>query len=285
MESAIILSDIKNLFRSELADYYSTQEITQLFCISSEYLLNYSKIDTFLKANQPISAETEGKFLNILQRLRNWEPIQYITGYAWFYGLNFKVDRRVLIPRQETEELVQWIINEEKGKNMNLLDIGTGSGCIAVSLALNMPDTSVSGCDVSTDALAVANENARIHNRHVSLFQLDLLSDSAVLPEKFRIIVSNPPYVREMEKKFMKQNVVDYEPEIALYVPDEDPLIFYKRIALLSRKYLVDGGSLYLEINEQFPREIVRLLESTGFYGIEVRHDLNGKARMVRGRK
>jgi len=285
MESTIILSDIRDQFRSALAKYYADGEIVQLFCLSTEHLLNYGKIDTFLRAGEPISAETTEKYADILNRLKNWEPIQYILGYSSFYGLTFHVDQRVLIPRQETEELVQWIINSEKGRNLNLLDIGAGSGCIAVSLALNMSGARVTACDVSDDALTVARKNALSNNAMVNFFRFDLLSDSASLPEKYQVIVSNPPYVRGLEKHRMKPNVLEYEPAIALFVPDQDPLLFYKRIALLARQYLYDGGTLYLEINEHFSREMIRLLECTGFYAIEVKHDINGKSRMVRARK
>jgi len=285
MESTIILSDIKDQFRSDLAEYYSAQEIMQLFSLSTEHLLNYAKIETFLRAGEPISAEIAEKYFDILDRLKKWEPIQYIIGSTWFYGLTFNVDRRVLIPRQETEELVHWIINNEKGRNVSLLDIATGSGCIAVSLAYNLPAAKISACDVSADALRVAEHNARIHKVHAGFFQFDMLDDLSVLPEKYQVIVSNPPYVRQQEKSYIKPNVLKYEPGIALFVPDHDPLIFYKRIGLLARKYLTDGGSLYLEINEQFPSEVKRLLECAGLYGIEVKHDINGKHRMIRERK
>jgi release factor glutamine methyltransferase len=195
------------------------------------------------------------------------------------------VDKRVLIPRQETEELVHWIIGCEGDRPYELLDIATGSGCIAVSLAANLHQVKVSACDISTDALTLAKSNAQLNKVNISFFGLDLLQDVITLPSKYRIIVSNPPYVRECEKAMMQPNVLDFEPSLALFVPDKDPLLFYKRIALLARKYLLDGGSLYLEINEQFPGEIVKLLQSTGFYSVEVKEDLNGKKRMVRGRK
>jgi release factor glutamine methyltransferase len=285
MESNIILSDIRDQFRSGLAEYYSAEEIFQLFSISTEHLLNYAKIDTFLRRGDPISAETAEKFADILSRLQNWEPIQYILGYGWFYGLILNVNRSVLIPRQETEELVQWIIRNENRHSAVILDIGTGAGCIAIALAANLPGMKVSACDVSADALAIAEKNALINNVDIGFFLHDVLNDSASLNEKYQVMVSNPPYVRDMEKSGMRRNVLDYEPEIALFVPDQDPLIYYKRIALLARKCLTDGGILYLEINENFPSEVKRLLECTGFYGIEVRSDLNGKPRMIRARK
>ena len=285
MEPTIILSDIQKQYQSGLSGYYADEEIRQIFFLTSEYLLNYSKIDTFLKGNEPISAENAEKYQGILERLKNWEPVQYIFGHAWFYGLNFKVDNRVLIPRQETEELVQWIICSEAGDGYDLLDIGTGSGCIAVALAVNKPQARVSACDVSPDALDVARNNALIHQIPVNFFTWDMLDDFVSLPSKYRVMVSNPPYVRQQEKIMMKKNVLDYEPGLALFVPDQDPLLYYRRIVLAARKFLLDGGVLYLEINELFPAEMVKLLKDAGFYGIEVRKDINGKSRMVRARK
>ncbi len=279
------LTDILNQYRTKLSGYYPDEEIRQLFLLSSEHLLNYSKIDTFLKTGESISAETEANFANILKRLLQWEPIQYITGTADFYGLKFYVDRHVLIPRQETEELVQWIIKSEQRQSADILDIGTGSGCIAVSLACSMPDASVWACDISAESLEVAATNAESNNADIRFFPCDVLDNQACLPRTFGVIVSNPPYVRESEKVQMLQNVTVYEPPLALYVSDSEPLVFYKRIALLSRKYLKDGGSLYFEINEHFPDEVVKLLKVTGFYAIEVKKDINGKARMVKARK
>jgi release factor glutamine methyltransferase len=285
MESTIILSDIRDQFRSDLAAYYSAQEIIQLFALSTEHLLNYAKIETFLRAGEPISEEIAEKYFDILERLKSWEPIQYIIGYSWFYGLPFNVDRRVLIPRQETEELVQWIIRDEGSRSLRLLDLGTGSGCIAVSLAVNMPQAHVSACDISEDALIMARINALANRVEVDNFEFDILDTAGTLSGKFQVMVGNPPYVREQERVLMKRNVLDYEPGIALFVPDQDALVYYRSMALLGRKYLTDGGALYLEFNENLPHEMIRLLESTGFYGIEVRSDLNGKPRMVKARK
>jgi release factor glutamine methyltransferase len=285
MESKTNLSEIQTKFLSTLADHYPEHERRQIFLLTAEHVLNYSKIDTILKSNEPISADDSEKFLQILKRLKEWEPIQYIFGYCSFYGLTFKVDKRVLIPRQETEELVHWIIGGEGNQPYELLDIATGSGCIAVALAANLHHVSVSACDISLDAISLAKNNAQLNKANVSIFGLDLLQETISLPSKYRVIVSNPPYVRECEKALMKPNVLEYEPAIALFVPDKDPLLYYKRIALLARKYLLDGGTLYLEINEHFSDEIVKLLQCAGFYSVEVKEDLNGKKRMVRGRK
>jgi release factor glutamine methyltransferase len=191
----------------------------------------------------------------------------------------------VLIPRQETEELVNWIVKSENRPAMDLLDIGTGSGCIAIALAANIAETRVSACDISESALEVSAYNATMNKIPVCFFKFDALDDLACLPANYHVIVSNPPYVRESEKEKMLKNVTEYEPALALFVRDKEPLIYYKRIALLSRKHLQDGGSLYFEINEHFPDEIVKLLKNTGFYAIEVKKDINGKARMVRARK
>ncbi len=195
-----------------------------------------------------------------------------LTGGFWF-------------PGHETEELVQWIIQHDKDSEGNWLDMGTGSGCIAVSLAVNVPKAKVSACDISRDALKVARGNALRNKAEVNFFECDLLSDGVALPGRYRVIVSNPPYVRENDRIYMRHNVLDYEPGIALFVPDHDPLLFYRRIALLARKYLIDGGALYFEINENYAHEIVKLLKNTGLYAVEVKQDINGKDRMIKARK
>jgi release factor glutamine methyltransferase len=285
MTSRLTLSDILSQFKTELRDMYPETEIRNIGYLVAEQLLNYSKIDFHLRDKEPISAETSEKFKLTLTRLKNWEPVQYIIGATEFYGLPFRVDRRVLIPRPETEELAEWIIRENGGRPVSILDIGTGSGCIAVSLAKNLTQARVSACDVSEDALALAGVNAEINRTSIRFFPLDVLNGNVHVTEKMDVIVSNPPYVRHAEKSLMRPNVLDYEPERALFVPDENPLVFYRSIALMGRKYLNDGGKLYLEINEQYSAEITRLLENTGYYGIEVRKDLAGKPRMIKGMK
>jgi release factor glutamine methyltransferase len=285
MESVKVLSEIQSMFRSGLSGYYPDNEIRNIFCLVSEHLLNYSKIDILLKGHEPISTETAEKFNHILNRLRKWEPVQYIIGHTEFYGLTFRVDGRVLIPRPETEELVQWIIRDVGASSLSLLDLGTGSGCIAVSLAVNLPGVAVSAFDISTDALDIARVNALNNKATINFFPFDMLDSLSALPGKYQVMVCNPPYVLETEKAFMRNNVLDFEPGIALFVPAKDALVYYRSIALLGRRYLIDGGSLYLEINEKFSREVVKLLESTGFYSAEIRRDINGKPRMVRARK
>jgi release factor glutamine methyltransferase len=285
MTSRFTLSDILSQFKTELQDMYPGDEIRNIAYIVAEQLLNYSKIDFHLKDKEPISDETAEKFKQTLRRLKNWEPVQYIVGATEFYGLPFRVDRRVLIPRPETEELTDWIIRENGERPVSILDIGTGSGCIAVTLAKNLPQAKVSACDISEDALALAGINSEINRTSVRFFPMDVLNGNIIVPEKADVIVSNPPYVRNGEKSLMRRNVLDYEPERALFVTDENPLVFYRSLALMGRKFLNDGGKLYLEINEQFPAELTRLLENTGYYGIRVRNDLSGKPRMIKGIK
>jgi release factor glutamine methyltransferase len=285
MTTRLTLSDILGEFKTELRDMYPGSEIRNIGYLVAEQLLNYSKIDFHLKDKEPISPETAEKFKQNLIRLKNWEPVQYILGATEFYGLPFRVDRRVLIPRSETEELAEWIIRENGGKPVSILDIGTGSGCIAVTLAKNLPQARISACDISDEALALAGVNAEINRTSVRFFHMDVLNGNVHVPEKVDVIVSNPPYVRHEEKSLMRRNVLDFEPERALFVPDENPLVFYRSIALMGRKYLNDGGKLYLEINEQFPAELTRLLENTGYYGIQVRKDISGKPRMIKGIK
>jgi release factor glutamine methyltransferase len=285
MTSRLTLSDILGQFKIELRDMYPDYEIRNIGYLVAEQLLNYSKIDFHLKDQEPISPETAEKFKRALARLKNWEPVQYIIGITDFYGLTFRVDRRVLIPRPETEELAEWVIRENSGKSVGILDIGTGSGCIAITLAKNLPLAKVSACDISEEALALAGVNAEINRAAVRFFPMDVLNGNVHVPEKADVIVSNPPYVRQGEKTLMRRNVLDFEPAKALFVPDDNPLVFYRSIALMGRKFLNDGGRLYMEINEQFPADLTRLLENTGYYGIEVRRDLAGKPRMIKGMK
>lgn len=285
MEPHAILADIQNRFKAGLSAFYPEDEIRNIFFLVSEHLLNYSKIDILLKSKEPISAEKVEKFNQVLTRLRGWEPVQYILGSTEFYGLPFKVDQRVLIPRPETEELVDWIIRQEGNRKVSILDIGTGSGCIAVALATRLPGSGVWACDIQNEALEVAGNNAQNNGVKINFFSFDMLNGQSALPGKFDVMVSNPPYVREGEKTFMRRNVLDYEPATALFVPDDDPLKYYRSIALLARKYLNDGGSLYLEINEYFPQEVVKLLKNAGLYAVEVKRDMGGKSRMVRGKK
>ncbi|GAA6772919.1 peptide chain release factor N(5)-glutamine methyltransferase [Flavobacterium sp. CGRL2] len=222
----------------------------------------------------------------LLKQLKKEVPIQYLLGKTNFYGLDFEVNENVLIPRPETEELVEWIINEnsnpDKSKKTKILDIGTGSGCIAISLAKNLPNAEVYGIDVSKKAIETAKRNAVKNNVDVTFVLLDIL-ETEELRCNFDIIVSNPPYVRNLEKEEIKKNVLDYEPHLALFVEDNDALIFYKKIASLAQKRLFEKGKLYFEINQYLGKEMIELLENMDFKNVELRKDIYDNDRMIKG--
>ena len=236
------------------------------------------------------------KYENALKALKNHEPIQYIIGQTEFYGLPFYVNENTLIPRPETEELVELILSNTTANNhlelvevnnqFNILDIGTGTGCIAISLAKQLPNANVSAIDVSAKALEMANKNAQLNQVDINFIENDILKicnselDSAT---KFDIIVSNPPYVRQLEKQQMQDNVLNHEPHLALFVEDENPLIFYRAITQFATKNLKPNGELYFEINEYLGKEMMALLEAFGFKNIQLKQDLFGKDRMICG--
>lgn len=280
------ISELKYHFKTALSDLYPSEEIQSFFNILSEKHLKLSRVEIVINPEREISEEIVQTFQSALLRLKNFEPIQYIIGETEFYGLPFKVNNYTLIPRPETEELVEWILNEctthhATLKNQQLLDIGTGSGCIAISLAKNLSNSKVSALDISEEALKIAKENAEINNVEIDFFQTDILK-AKTLPKQFDIIVSNPPYVRELEKKLMQQNVLKYEPDSALYVKDEDPLVFYRVISKLAKTHLKPNGKLFFEINEYLGEEMKSLLKSEGFENIEVKKDIFGKDRMLK---
>jgi len=233
--------------------------------------------------SEAIKKNVQSKINVIIERLLRHEPIQYILGETEFFGLRFIVKPDVLIPRNETEELVQHIIYENPSFNGNILDIGTGSGCIAISLAKNINDAHVFACDISPKAIETAKKNAEINTINLDFFQYDVLSGHP--PDtQYDIIVSNPPYITEHEKNIMKSNVLEYEPHTALFVPDSDPLIFYKAIADFADQSLSTYGVLWLEINEAFGAATCKLLSEHGFNAIVI-NDINGRERMVRAQK
>ena len=223
-----------------------------------------------------IAAETVARVVTLIEQST---PVQYIMGYAWLGDLEFEVNENVLIPRPETEELVRWI-KSECGQSRTLLDIGTGSGCIAISCGVLMPQLRVAALDVSESALAVAARNARKYNLDIDFKQTDILTET--IENKYDIIVSNPPYVTECEKSLMRANVLDFEPHLALFVPDDEPLKFYERIARLGCDSLNLGGKLYFEINEKFGVQMVQMLQQLGYESVELRCDIFDKPRMVR---
>ncbi len=285
----MILKTLRTYFNSELSGYYPDTEITSFFHILTEHILKLKRIDIALNLYQVVSGKKYDKFQVEIERLKKHEPIQYIIGETEFYGLPFKVNNNVLIPRPETEELVEWIINNiDKKDNLKILDIGTGSGCIAISLAKNLPNAKVYALDVSAEALQVSKENSILNNVDVEFIEADILSvcHSALDAEStFDIIVSNPPYVRQLEKAEIKANVLENEPHLALFVEDDDPLLFYKAISKYALNNLTKNGLLFFEINESLGDEMIQLLQENNFNNLELKKDMFGKDRMIKATK
>ena len=251
-----------------------------------EALYGKSRTDVILDSSLQLEPQEKDALEKLLQRLEAHEPIQYVLGEAPFFRHVFRLNSAVLIPRPETEELVELICRRHsRERGLQLLDIGTGSGCIAISLALCLPEARVSALDVSAAALEVAQENARLLGADVRFFHENILKAYPAELPPLDVVVSNPPYVRELEKSLMKPNVMNWEPHTALFVTDADPLLFYRRIASLAAQQLKEGGWLYFEINEAYGQEVATLLEGLGFAGVEVLQDLHGKDRMVQAQK
>ena len=282
----MLLKQYKVHFFDALKNIQDEQEIESFFFILTEYLHNLKRVDVALNPNYEISDAAIEKWNAILVDLQQEKPIQYITGEAWFYGLQFEVNENTLIPRPETEELVEFILKETSNfqlpaSSLNILDIGTGTGCIPISLKANLPQANVSAIDVSEQALEVAKRNAISNKVEINFIQTNIL-EVEDLNQHFDIIVSNPPYVRNLEKEEIKKNVLDYEPHLALFVEDTDALLFYRKIAQLALKKLTPNGLLFFEINQYLGKETVELLENLGFKNIELKKDIYGNDRMIR---
>lgn len=285
------ITDILRFFRDELQAIYEKEELETIIEYCFEDYLNMKRPDIVLRANDTISESNLLKFNFAIKDLKKYKPIQYILGKADFYGLKFQVNEHVLIPRPETEELVDLIIkeNEElstKSQEVSILDIGTGSGCIPIALKKNIPFAKMYALDISIQAIEVAKQNALINNTDVNFIIDDILDPKLNLRKQtplFDIIVSNPPYIGISEKDQMQKNVLDYEPHIALFVANEDPLLFYNAISNFALKHLKPKGKLYLEINQAYGGETKQLLESKGFKNIILIKDLNNKNRILRG--
>lgn len=292
----MLLKEIKKIFHKELDTIYPKEEVDSFFYLLIEHYLGLERFVLALQPNYSISKEEEQPLFEALSELRLQRPVQYIMGKAHFMELELMVNTHVLIPRPETEELVRWILNdchaeyppERDGRagsrSIKILDIGTGSGCIVLALAKNCPDAQVYALDVSEKALKVAKHNATQNEVAINFIQADILTLDT-LDVTFDVIVSNPPYVRELEKKEMKANVTEYEPQEALFVPDNDPLLFYRHITHFAKNNLKEGGSLYLEVNQYLAQETKQLLEDQNFTDIELRKDLFGNDRMLKGRR
>ncbi|UMB54274.1 peptide chain release factor N(5)-glutamine methyltransferase [Lutibacter sp. A64] len=279
------LQQFKTQFFSELKSQYPTTEIQSFFNILIEFQLYLSRIEVALQPNLEITKTDENFLIKALSELKKNIPIQYIIGGTEFYGLPFKVNSNVLIPRPETEELIRWIIQnlktDSKKLTASILDIGTGSGCIAISLAKELTYAKVSAIDISSEAIKTAQQNAQLNQVMVEFLKTDILTITE-LPKKYDIIVSNPPYVRELEKVQMQKNVLEHEPHLALFVKDNNPLLFYDKIADLAKNNLTENGNLYFEINQYLGEETVELLASKGFKNIELKKDLFGEDRMIK---
>ena len=275
------LTEILHNFRHRLASCYPPGEINGMEMAMLDNLLNYSRVDAILHANDEMPTFIAEKFTTIADRLLRHEPIQYILGDAYFHGHHFRVTPATLIPRPETEELIDMIADENTAADLRVLDIGTGSGCIAISLAIALRFAEVSAIDISPDALAIAKENAKKLKARVIFRQADILTLPVPEAPCYDIIVSNPPYITDSERAEMDNNVLDYEPHPALFVPDNDPLLFYRAIAQYATGALSPGGKLYFEINSRFPQETCKLLTDYGFTDTKAINDYRGLPRFV----
>ena len=281
-------------FNESLKHLYPTSEIDSFFFLILEEYMDLKRIDVVLKSDFYL----DKKSLNLMQiatkQLEQEIPIQYIIGKTEFFGLPFNVNKEVLIPRPETEELVEQVLNEisliktcktstdlaSKEKQFKILDIGTGSGCIAISLKKQLPSSEISAMDVSDKALRVANKNALLNQLDINFIHQDILKTN-YLDKLYNVIVSNPPYVRELEKKEIKNNVLNNEPHLALFVDNKNPLLFYNKIAELAKKFLTKNGQLHFEINQYLGKETIKLLAEKGFKNIQLKKDIFGNDRIV----
>jgi release factor glutamine methyltransferase len=286
VNSKIQINDALSVIKNRLHDFYPDSEVEGLRSIIVNEVLSMPVAFAIANRHQVIESSKMEAINSIVERLTLYEPIQYILGKAEFYGLTFAVDKNVLIPRPETEELVDWIIKDKGIRKPIILDIGTGSGCIAVTLSKNIKNAVVFACDLSEDALNVSKANAVSNQSSVHCFKYDIIRQEGLLPtDFFTTIVSNPPYVTNREKEHMNKNVLDYEPSVALFVENDNPLLFYKAIVDFSNINLASGGYLYFETNELYASEVADLMTSNNFVSVEVKMDLNDKPRMVKGIK
>ncbi|MEM8765738.1 MAG: peptide chain release factor N(5)-glutamine methyltransferase [Bacteroidota bacterium] len=282
----MLLSEIKTIFHAELDHLYPKEEVDHFFYLSIEHYLRLERFVLVMQPQLTLTKDEEQPLFETLSVLKQEIPIQYILGETYFMDLKFRVNQHVLIPRPETEELVHWIRDDiGNQKNLKILDIGTGSGCIAVALAKYLQQAEVHALDISKEALQVAKQNAMANQTGVTFHQHDILDSNLKLELELDIIASNPPYVREQEKKEMKNNVKQFEPDGALFVPDDNPLVFYEAIAQFAKTNLKNGGHLYLEINQYLGPETQALLEAHNFLEIEMRKDIFGNDRMLKAQK
>ncbi|MBP9792457.1 MAG: peptide chain release factor N(5)-glutamine methyltransferase [Flavobacterium sp.] len=284
----MLLKEYRRQFANELSGLYDEKEIESFFYILLEAFHQLRRVDLALNPNIELDGMQLLQWETVLSQLLEEKPIQYILGETEFYGLPFYVNENTLIPRPETEELVEWILsNNQINKSTNplrIVDIGTGSGCIAISLAKNIPNAEVFALDVSEKTLTIAKKNAVRNGVNVTFLHQSVL-EIEDLGQQFDIIVSNPPYVRHLEKAEINKNVLEYEPHLALFVEDNDALLFYRKITELAQKNLPENGQLYFEINQYLGKEMLELLEKYHFKNIELRKDIYGNDRMIKSMK
>ena len=276
------LNSYKKWFNEQLQHLYDADEIKSMLTIVAYEVLRLSRVDLVLKDNESLSEAQIVQLNNVLSQLQQEIPIQYIFEKAYFYGYEFKVSPATLIPRRETEELVEWVLSEmnrQPEKKWRVLDIGTGTGCIPISIKKEFPLAEIFAMDISTGALKIAKENAEKLNASVIFIEQNILSTEQL--DSYDIIISNPPYVRNLEKAEIKKNVLAYEPHLALFVEDNDPFIFYRKIAELAQKSLTENGLLFFEINQYLGEEMQQMV-SEYFKIIELRKDLQGNDRMMK---
>jgi release factor glutamine methyltransferase len=277
------IKDIHSCLSDELQGIYPEPEINAIASIIIRTLPQAEKLHQIYDRGVTVDEADIIRVREIIRDLKEGKPIQYILGTTDFYNCIIRVNETTLIPRQETEELVDIVIRENREFTGNILDIATGSGCIAVALAKNIPGASVSGTDISGDALIVAMENSKLNNVSVEFRQEDIFNPREILTSGPGIIVSNPPYVRNSEKALMNRNVLDFEPHEALFVSDSEPLVYYISILKMAEKTLLPGGKIYFEINEALGKEMINLLKAFGFSEIKLVKDINDKDRIIRG--
>ncbi|MCX2453661.1 peptide chain release factor N(5)-glutamine methyltransferase [Pedobacter sp. PLR] len=272
------LSQLLAHFKTELKDVYEEEEVKSIFSVTVEHLLKLNRSSLMMNWDKELNSEEEAQFISVATGLKTHKPIQYLLGEAYFYGSFFKVNEAVLIPRPETEELVDWIL-EENLANKAVIDFGTGSGCIAIGLKKYGKAAAVTAVDISEAALALASENALRLDSAINFIHADILNLD--IEGQFDIIVSNPPYITGTEMAEMHQNVLAHEPHLALFVPDERPLLFYEAIADFAIGHLKENGKLFFEINEYLSEETIQMLKDKGFTNTVLRKDMQGKPRMI----
>ena len=275
----LYISNIINYFNRELDGYATKNEINSWAYIVIEHLFGYSKADYICNYNQKISKSNFHKIFDIVKELKTYKPIQYIIGETEFFQLKFKLNNSTLIPRPETEELVSWILKHDFS---SILDIGTGSGCIAITIA-KLTNSNVDAMDICDKALKIAELNAKINSVNVNFILNDILNTEKM--PNYDVIVSNPPYVQKSDILKMNKNVTEFEPHRAIFVDDNNPIVFYRKIASLAIKSLNDGGYIFFEINELYHKEILDLLNKIGFVDITLKNDINDKPRMIKACK